>query len=564
MMKFKDMPYKRPDVKGYIEKVKELTEKFKTTDLEKQIEIIGEVDKLKRQLATQGTLVHIRYTIDTRDEFYKKELEFFDENGPKLQEYISNFQTEVLNSKYKKELEEHFGKHVFNLYEMEKKTFSKEIIEDLVEENKVSNEYQNLIAAAQIDFDGDIYTLSRLAPLMQSTDRDLRKRANEAYFKYFTDHMEEFDDIYDRLVKIRDRMAKKLGFKNYIELGYLQMQRSDYGPEDVKVYREAIKKYVVPFSQEIYKKQIERLGYDELKYYDESLKFKDGNPNPHGEPETLIEYAKEMYSDISPITKEFFEQMTKYELFDLLSRDGKMSGGYCTMLPDYDAQFIFANMNGTAHDVVVLTHEAGHALQGYLSRKQILSEYLFPTLEACEIHSMSMEFFTTPYMDKFFEEDAEKFRYQHLAGTMEFLPYGALIDDFQHYVYENPNATPKERRNKFRELEKIYQPQRDYDGNEFLESGGFFFKQNHVFLRPFYYIDYTLAQICAIGFYKLMKEDYENALNIYLELCKLGGSKSFLELVKSTGLPNPFEESTIKRAVEIVKEGLKETDETKL
>lgn len=563
MKKFQDIEYKRPDVDGFIDLLKDATEEFPKKDLQGQVDLIKKVDKASEKINTAGTIASIRYSIDTRDEFYKGESEYFDEIGPRVQDVANNFNKAVLYSDHRAGLEEVFGKQVFNLYEMTEKSFSPEIIEDLIEEAKISNEYQDLIGSAEIDLDGTKYTLSRLRPLIESKDRETRIKANEAYFGFFEKNMEKFDDIYDRLVHVRDRMAKKLGFENFVELGYLRMSRSDYGPEEVAKYREQIVKHVVPFATELRQRQEKRLGLDHLYYYDEALNFNSGNANPKGDPEWIIEKGKEMYKGLGPVTDEFFTIMTKYNLFDLLSHDGKMSGGYCTSLEEYKVPFIFANLNGTAGDVEVLTHEAGHALQMYLSRNQILSAYGFPTYEACEIHSMSMEFLTYPYMDLFFEENTEKFKFAHMAGTMEFLPYGALVDHFQHYVYENVDASPEERRNKFRELEKMYLPHRDYKDNDFLNSGGFFFKQAHIFQSPFYYIDYTLAQVCAIGLFRMSLEDHDKAMETYLDLCKLGGSKSFLDLVASTGLKSPFADGTMEAAVETIKTQLDKIDDSK-
>ncbi len=563
MKKFNEIEYVRPNVDELCAKLGAIVDEFKTADSKRQIELVLEVDGLKRNVYTASSIAYIRYTVDTRDEFFKNEMEFFDEAEPKLQEKLNEFVGAMLDSPHRSELEERFGNHIFNLYEMERKIFDPTIMEDLIEENKTTNEYSNLIGSAQIDFEGEKYTLSRLAPLMQSTDRDMRKRANEAYYGFFEENMDKFDDIYDRLVGIRDRIAKKLGFKNFIELGYLRMNRSEYGATDVSNFRDAVLKHMVPYASELIERQKTRLGMDELYYYDEVLKYNSGNPTPKGNPEWMLERGKEMYEKISPLTSEFFNFMTQYELFDLYSRDGKMSGGYCTTIADYKAQFIFANMNGTSHDVDVLTHEAGHAFQGYLSKDLELAEYMHPTYEACEIHSMSMEFFAYPHIDLFFEEDIEKYKFSHMAGTMEFIPYGSLVDHFQHLVYENPEMTPTERRKLFRDLERKYLPHRNYGDNEFLENGGFFFRQNHIFLRPFYYIDYCLAQICAIGYFKKSKEDYSAAFENYVELCKLGGSLPFLELVETTGLGSPFEESTIESAVSTIKEELDEIDDKK-
>ena len=233
--------------------------------------------------------------------------------------------------------------------------------------------------------------------------------------------------------------------------------------------------------------------------------------------------------------------MIDEELMDLENRAGKSGGGFCTSFPSLERPYIFANFNGTDHDVTVLTHEAGHAFQGYQSRKQPLNRYLWPTYEACEIHSMSMEFLTWDWMNLFFKEDTDKFLFKHIAGSLSFLPYGALVDHFQHWVYENPKATPKERKKQWLELEKIYQPGKKYDNLKFLKNGGFWQKQAHIYEMPFYYIDYTLAQVCAFQFWIRMQEDKESAWADYLELCKAGGSMSFLNLVKLAKIKSPFD-----------------------
>ncbi|MDO5028061.1 MAG: M3 family oligoendopeptidase [Bacillota bacterium] len=563
MKKFSEIEYKRPDVDGFLKVIEEASEQFPKLDLQGQVDLIKALDKAGEKITTAGTLAHIRYTIDTRDEFYKGEVEYFYEVEPKIEDKLKVFNKAVLDSQHRQGLEELFGKQIFNLYSMREKIFAPEIMEDLVEESKIANEYQDLIGSAQIDLDGTTYTLSRLRPLIESKDRETRIKASEAYFGFFEENVDKFDDIYDRLVKVRDRIAKKLGFDNFVDLAYLRMSRSDYGPKEVAAYREAIVKHVVPYATELRRRQEKRLGLDHLYYYDEALNFNSGNANPQGDPAWILDRGKDLYKALGPVTDEFFSTMVKYELFDLLSRDGKMAGGYCTSLDEYKVPFIFANLNGTAGDVEVLTHEAGHALQMYLARNQILSAYGFPTLEACEIHSMSMEFLSYPYIDLFFKEYTEKFKFAHMAGTMEFLPYGALVDHFQHFVYENVDATPAERRAKFRELEKIYLPHRDYGDNEFLENGGFFFKQGHIFQSPFYYIDYTLAQVCAIGFFKMSLEDHDKAMETYLDLCRLGGSKSFLDLVASTGLKNPFADGTMEEAVATIKSQLDKIDDSK-
>jgi M3 family oligoendopeptidase len=237
--------------------------------------------------------------------------------------------------------------------------------------------------------------------------------------------------------------------------------------------------------------------------------------------------------------------MQQNNLMDLINRTGKATGGYCTYIPNQKAPYIFSNFNGTSGDIDVLTHEAGHAFQVYSSRNIGLSEYHWPTYESCEIHSMSMEFFTWPWMHLFFGKDVDKYKFMHLSAALQFLPYGVAVDEFQHVIYQNPGFTHKERNDVWNEIERKYLPHRNNDGNKFLEKGGLWQKQNHIFNSPFYYIDYTLAQICAFQFWQKDQIDHKSAWDDYVKLCKAGGSHSFLDLVKLANLRSPFESDCI-------------------
>jgi M3 family oligoendopeptidase len=500
---------------------------------------------LRNEYNTQETLVSIRHSIDTRDEFYKAEQDYFDEINPVIQEYVTDYYRALTQSKFRQELEAKWGSQLFRLAEMSLKTFSPEIIEDLQEENKLSTEYSQLIASAKIPFEGEERTLAQLTPFELSTDRDMRHRASDAKYQFMAEHEPELDRIYDDLVKVRTKIAKKLGFSNFVELGYARMNRTDYNAEMVQNFRDQVAQYMVPVTTKLKERQRSRIDVDQLQYYDEGFSFKTGNATPKGDPDWIVENGAKMYRELSPETDKFFTFMQDNGLMDLVSKTGKQSGGYCTYLPDYKAPYIFSNFNGTSGDIDVLTHEVGHAFQVFESRNYEIPEYGFPTYEACEIHSMSMEFFTWPWMELFFKEDTDKYRFDHLASSLQFIPYGVSVDEFQHFIYDNPEATPDERKAAWRKIEKKYLPHRKYDENDYLERGGFWQKQQHIFRSPFYYIDYTLAQICAFQFWKRMNEDYKAAWADYLKLCQQGGSKSFLELVKVAGLISPFEDGCV-------------------
>ena len=564
-MNFNDYKYERIDIDAVKKQFEELIDSFKKADnAEKQYEIMDKVINLRNYIDTMTTLVSIRHSINTADDFYDKENDYCDEISPLLYGFTTDFYEALVTSKFRKELEDKYGKFLFDQAECSLKTFNEEVIPQLQEENKLSSKYDKLIASAKIPFDGEERTLSQMVPYTQSKDRNIRKDAAKKVAEFFSANKHEFDEIYDKLVKVRTEIAHKLGFKNYVELAYARLRRLDYNAQDVAGYRKQVLENIVPLHSELRERQAKRLGIDKLKFYDEPIKFNSGNADPHGNPEWILNHGKTMYRELSKETDEFFTFMTENNLLDLLSKKGKNSGGYCTYIPDYKSPFIFANFNGTAHDVDVLTHEAGHAFQVYESRGYEVPEYLWPSYEACEIHSMSMEFLTWPWMGLYFENDEDKYKFIHLSEALLFIPYGVTVDEFQHWVYENPEATPEERRNKWLETEKKYLPTRDYGEIDELKEGIFWFRQGHIFGTPFYYIDYTLAQVCAFQFWIKSRENREKAWEEYLNLCRLGGSKPFFELMKAANLKNPFNEGTIASVIPKIREFLDSIDDMKM
>ena len=564
-MKFNEYKYEHLDLEKIKKEFSELIESFeKAENVEGQIIALDEIIKLRNHIETMQTLVSVRHSIDTNDEFYDKENEYMDEISPILFGFTNDFYKALVNSKFKDELIQKYGKFLFDLAENTLKTFSPEIIPDAQEENRLSSKYSKLIASAKIDFDGKELNLSQMVPYTQSKNRNIRFEAAKKVAQFFAENQDEFDNIYDSLVKVRTRMAQKMGYKNFVEFGYKQLSRLEYDAKMVEGYRKQVLENIVPLHTELRERQKKRLGVKKLRFYDEAIKFNSGNADPHGSPEWILNNGKTMYKELSKETDEFFTFMTENNLLDLLSKKGKMSGGYCTYIPEHKAPFIFANFNGTSHDIDVLTHEAGHAFQVYQSREFEVPEYLWPSYEACEIHSMSMEFLTWPWMNLFFENDTDKYKFIHLSEALLFIPYGVTVDEFQHWVYENPEATPKERREKWIEIEKKYLPTRDYGEVEELKNGIFWFRQGHIFSSPFYYIDYTLAQVCAFQFWIKSRENREKAWKDYLNLCKLGGSKPFFELMKSANLKNPFEEGTLAFVIPKIKEYLDNVDDMNL
>jgi len=564
-MKFVDLPYNRPDVievsKRLTKLINRLHNASSTDDLLKSME---EIRAVRSEFDTLRTLASIRHSINTKDNFYDEENKYFDSVSPDYASVINDYYQALVKSTYKVDLEKKYGIHFLNLAELTVETFKPEIIDLLKEENQLSSKYNVLIAQLKIKIGDEEYSLSNISPVLTSPKREVRKEGAEALYSGLEENQLELDNLYHDLVQVRHKMALELGFENYVELGYKKLNRTDYNAEDVSIYRDAIHEYVVPVVEKLKIRQKKRLGLNTLKYFDAPFKFNSGNAKPKGGPEWIIENGKKMYKELSPETNDFFKFMLSNGLADLESKEGKMAGGYCTFISKYGYPFIFSNFNGTSHDIDVLTHEAGHAFQVYRSRELPIEEYYWPTLEACEIHSMSMEFFTYPWMESFFKEDEEKYKFSHLSGSLSFLPYGAAIDEFQHFVYENPLISIEERNQGWLSIEAKYGLTGDKDGNSYLESGRVWQRQMHLYCAPFYYIDYTLAQVCAFQFWKRSQEDFKAAWSDYLKLCDLGGSKPFTELVELAGLKQPFVKENLRDVIEMIDTYLEGIDDEKM
>ena len=564
-MKFSAFPYVRPDMDQIRSQFNQYIEKFENAQsAQEQIEVIHEINKIRNTIETTGALVQVRHTNNTEDAFYDAENDFIDEVMPQYTEMVDLYYRVMNQSKFKAELVEEFGQHIFNIIDVKLKTFTPDILEDLKQENILNSKYTKLRTSAKIMFEGEERNLAQMVPFYESVNRETRKAAQMASTKFFEENETAFDELYHEMVQVRHRIAQKLGYENFVEVGYMRLSRTDYDQHKVATYRKQVLEDLVPLTVKLRERQMKRLCLEGLKYYDEPIAFTSGNATPKGDSTWILERGKAMYESLSKETGAFINFMLENELMDLEAKKGKAGGGYCTYLSDFRSPFIFSNFNGTSGDIDVLTHEAGHAFQCFQSRDFLLPEYQFPTLEACEIHSMSMEFLTYPWMASFFEGDVEKYKYNHVSEALLFIPYGILVDDFQHFVYENPEVTPQVRKDKWRELEKKYLPYKTYEDNDFLERGGFWFRQGHIFTDPFYYVDYTLAQVCAFQFLMKSLENREKAWADYLGLCNKGGSMAFTSLLKVAGLDSPFEEGSIKKMVPVLQTLLNEIDDQAL
>ena len=547
-MKFSEMPYTRPNLEEIKREAEAVLQRIQNaSSAQEQVDAYLAYEQSGKEIATNCSLAYVRHTIDTKDEFYDKENDYINENGPSFQEMGQKISLALLNSPFRAELEEKLGKLMFTNLEIGVRCMKPEIMELMQEENKLQSEYQKLYASALIEWQGELLPMPKMTPFQQSPDRETRKAAYIATGKWFDAHQAELDELYDKLVKNRTAQAKAMGYDNYIPLGYDRMGRNCWGPKECAAFRDQIAQDLVPVVAKVKKEQEKRLGVDKLKFYDDTLLFPDGNADPQGTPDDILAAGLEMYHELSPETREFVDALYGGELLDVLSKEGKAPGGYCTSFPKYGVPFIFSNFNGTSGDVDVLTHEAGHAFAFYRSmRKGYLSALQSPTMEGCETHSMSMEFLTAPWHEKFFGPLTRKYEVGHCESSLIFIPYGCMVDEFQHIMYENPDLTPAQRNETWLKLEQKYRPWIDFEDLPFVSRGAGWQRQLHIYLNPLYYIDYCMAQTVAFQFWMASMKDREDAWQRYLAFVDKGGTETFDNLVAAAGLKLPYAPGCIK------------------
>lgn len=562
-MKVSELPYKRVTLEDAASAMQDIISRIKNAEsVDEILKAREDYLKFNTEYYTADALSYMRYSINTADEFYVAEKEYYDEIGPQVKSYIVEYSSALLDSPFRKELEEKLSPVLFKSMEVQRKSMSKEIVGDMVEENRLVSEYSKLMAGMEFEFRGEKMPRATLAGFFKSDDRETRREAYEVLGRGLEQHKAELDRIYDELVHVRDRMAKKMGYKNFVELGYHRMGRLCYDENSVAAFRENILRDITPVVARLRTENARRMGISQFMLYDNDVITPGGDPVPAGGKDNIFAAAKVMYHGLGEETGKFIDMMLENEAFDVDARKNKWGGGYCTEFPKYKQPFILANFNGTAGDVDVITHEGGHALNSYLiADNRFALELNCGGMETAETHSMSMEFFAWPYMEHFFGENAEKYKYMHALDALSFLPYGSIVDAFQHIVYENPDMTPDERDAAWLELEHKFRPLISMDGMPYLEKGTRWQYQMHIYESPFYYIDYVLAQTAAFNFLLASRENYDDAFARYIRLSRQGGEKVWTDLLEEAGFTSPFEPGALKTLAEKVEALLNEIRE---
>lgn len=541
---FDQMAYSRPDLEALSAAMGDVVADLGNPQADGEAALRRWQDSFD-QAHTMARLANVKFRLDTTDEAAKAEKAVLDKLQPELTELDVQAARALLEGPHAERLREAHGDHHISILKTRVASFDPALKEPMAQASELTTAYDSLMASASFTIQGETVNAAGLVPYAEDPDRAVRLEAQQLRFGHMAEHAEELDRIFDELVALRHGMGKQLGHETYTPLAYQLMGRTDYGPDEVASFRRGVVEHIVPLASELVAQQTERLGLERMTFVDEPLKDPGGNPRPGGDDAWVIAQARRMYEELGPEFGEFFNMLIDRGLADLSTRPGKAAGGFCTSLPVHKVPYIFANFNGTTGDVRVLTHECGHAIQSYLSRDLYPAAYRWPTAEACEIHSMALEYLTWPWMELFFGDDAERFRHQHLEQAIRFLPYGCLVDHFQHELYAQPQLTAAERKALWLELERTYLPHRDYDGLVHVSEGGLWQRQLHIYRYPFYYIDYCLALTGALQFWTRAEADRAQATADYLSLCRLGGSQPYTRLLESAGLSSPFETETL-------------------
>ena len=459
----------------------------------------------------------------------------------------------LLDSKFTDDIDKEFGKNYLDIVRADIRIHSNGR-ELMAEEQQLIGEYQQIKSSLRFNFNGQEFSEAEMRKFSDNPDRSIRRDASKTILAGYLEKKDKMFEILRKLVQVRNKIAKANGFDSYLDYMDVEKGRNGYGEKELTAFCNQVKRDLVPFYEKIYDAQAKRLGIDHVCSYDTNYVFNDGNPEPAGDADYLLNAAKDMYNDMPSKSGEIFNYMLDHEMLDIMASKNKIAGiGFSTELAKLKGCVIFANCNGTSSDVTVLTHEVGHAIQGYLSfEKQPVLEYCCGCNDIAEVPSKVMEQFAYPYAEKFFGKDADKFRFAHMQDCLVEIGGYCATHEFETYLYANEDATNEEWAEAYAKCVCEYSPTIDRsEVEDLLKQGAGLFGNMGVYMFPRYLISYSLCDMCALQMKQLRAENPEKAWNSYVTLCEAGGSMGYAELLKLAGLNPAYEEGTVKKATQV-------------
>ena len=554
MYKFSDLQYKETDYQSLAKMILDLTEKAKKADSPSSLEEVLKIyDTEMEEVGYNYTLSYIHSSLDSSDSFWQEALQKESKGNAMLD--TTPLLKAILENKYFSSLEEKYGPVLRDKLNKSISTGSK-AQNERAEEGDLVSKYQREKAMVRINYKGKDLSEGEVIPLFESPIREERIQSRKAVAKAFLEKKELFGSMLERLVSLRDTIAKENGFSNYLEYMDINYSRIGYGEKEMDAFVSEVKEYVVPVLSHIFEETRKRLGLEEMTVADISLMFVDGNAKPSGGADVLKEAAKKMYKALSPEMEAFFTGMLDSHSIDVDFSPNKVSGmGFCTDLKRGMYPFVFGNLDGTSWDVTVFTHEVGHAWQSYASDQNLdLTLFREMPLDAVEIPSKTMELFSYPFAEEFFGKDGDKFRFAHFRNAVKEIVAYTSVHELNTWIYTHVGASFDEINEKWMEIQSSYYPNVSYGEMEEEEKKGAGLLRNMgIFMFPRYLISYVFSEMCAIDLFMEYLKDKDKALDSYNRLCRVGGSKSYPEILSAAGLEPSYKKGRVKDVMEKVK-----------
>ena len=554
MYKFSDLQYKETDYQSLAKMILDLTEKAKKADSPSSLEEVLKIyDTEMGEVGYNYTLSYIHSSLDSSDSFWQEALQKESKGNAMLD--ITPLLKAILENKYFSSLEEKYGPVLRDKLNKSISTGSK-AQNERAEEGDLVSKYQREKAMVRINYKGKELSEGEVIPLFESPIREERIQSRKVVAKAFLEKKELFGSMLERLVSLRDTIAKENGFSNYLEYMDINYSRIGYGEKEMDAFVSEVKEYVVPVLSHIFEETRKRLGLEEMTVADISLMFVDGNAKPSGGADVLKEAAKKMYKALSPEMEAFFTGMLDSHSIDVDFSPNKVSGmGFCTDLKKGMYPFVFGNLDGTSWDVTVFTHEVGHAWQSYASDQNLdLTLFREMPLDAVEIPSKTMELFSYPFAEEFFGKDGDKFRFAHFRNAVKEIVAYTSVHELNTWIYTHVGASFDEINEKWMEIQSSYYPNVSYGEMEEEEKKGAGLLRNMgIFMFPRYLISYVFSEMCAIDLFMEYLKDKDKALDSYNRLCRVGGSKSYPEILSAAGLEPSYNKGRVKDVMEKVK-----------
>lgn len=519
-----------------------------------------ETSELMSVLDEEGAKRYVDSTCYTEDEEIQKRFqEYIGEIEPKIKPHAFNILQMLAENQHANELDSGTYGNVLRRAKNRVEIFRKENIPLQTEGQKLNNDYQKVVGAAMVEFEGKEYTLPQMNKFLEVNERSRRETAYMGIWNRFLKDSDEYDRIYDELIKLRTQMAKNAGFETYRELRFRELERFDYGTKESVEFQDAIAEIVVPLVDEIHENRKELLGVDTLRPWDLNVDPKNRKPlTPFENGKELAQKCRMAFDKVDTRLGSYFDVLIDNNLLDLDSRKGKAPGGYMCGFEERRVPFIFMNAAGVQRDVTTLLHEGGHAFHTIACRNHDIGMNRDYPIEFAEVASMSMELLAGTFLAVFYAEDEEtkRARKNHLVGVITIIPWIATIDAFQHWIYTHPEHTHEERTKAWVEIYDRFR------GNVVDMSGldkhreNRWMRQLHLFGYPFYYIEYGIAQLGALQVWRNYKINPSKAVEDYLHGLSLGGSKPLPDLFNATGIKFDFSRGMLQELMDMVKEEL--------